>query len=950
MAAILNGQNFPPTLSSSRFATVGSCSRAVLALSLVVLLWGIGVWETPVWAQVGEPTPHSVLREDGSEAFFSENGAIATPEQLAWEGQQRYDARAFGDAAQLWQQAADAYAEAGNRTGTQQSLVNRSQALQNLGMYPQACASLLQAFQIDGADCRGEALDRTVRQLVERKEPTTPLEVVGLQSLGSVLLRQGFLDPAAAVLQLALTEAAGLPEEGATLLSWGNVEQERGNRIRDRWTYDEMAEILDRQSVSSALAPYQPALKGYRQASAAIAVPLETRVQAQLNQLSLLLDIRQWWIERTDRYLASWTRQGETDWVQHAQTFLTQLRQRLEGETESLYSQIRTELPDLPLARSAVEARLHLVGALRPMQQIEAAEPLLNEALSLSRRLRDRRSEAYALGYLGRLYGERGELEPATQLTRQALFLTQAPESDSREIAYLWQAQLGRLLVRQGDEAGAIAAYGSAFNTLQSLRADLQAVARDVQFDFRQEVKPVYRELADLLLRSTLSDAELDALFAFPASASFSPSLLAADQPSPPAIQSSPPPEPSHRLELARRTIEALQLAELDNFFQDPCSAETERVVQLDDLDPRAAVVYPIILPDRLEVIVSLPHHPLRSHAIPVDEQTVTTTLDTLYDALDNGAVDSSARNIFSTSNPSTEEVKASVQTLLPLLGQLYDWLIRPFESDLAENRIETLVFVLNDRLQRVPMAALYDGQQYLIEHYGIALAPSLQLVDPQPLPSTSLKVLAAGLSEAATVRDTVFPALANVPQELAQIEADFPDSRTLLDRDFTAAIVEERLQRSPFPIVHLATHGVFSSNPNDTFIVTGQNGSIDLTQLGHWLTAGGQRLDLLVLSACQTATGDERAVLGLAGIAVRSGAHSTLATLWPVGDASTTQLMRDFYRTLKQPQKTKVAALSQAQRSLLAYLKTHPPIQELKDLPPHPYYWSPYILVGNWL
>jgi CHAT domain-containing protein len=97
--------------------------------------------------------------------------------------------------------------------------------------------------------------------------------------------------------------------------------------------------------------------------------------------------------------------------------------------------------------------------------------------------------------------------------------------------------------------------------------------------------------------------------------------------------------------------------------------------------------------------------------------------------------------------------------------------------------------------------------------------------------------------------------------------------------------------------------------------------------------------IELLVLSACQTATGDRRAALGLAGLAVRSGARSTLATLWSVNDRSTALFMVEFYRELGQPGVTKAQAVRNAQLALLKQ-----PQYE------HPYYWAPFILLGNWL
>ena len=365
-------------------------------------------------------------------------------------------------------------------------------------------------------------------------------------------------------------------------------------------------------------------------------------------------------------------------------------------------------------------------------------------------------------------------------------------------------------------------------------------------------------------------------------------------------------------------------------------------------LIPPQTVIYPIVLPDRLEVILSVSGKSLQEVVIPISEQEVNETLDRLYDYLDNVTINDSARNILSTSNPDPRELKSNLQTLLPTFGQIYNWLIKPFETQLNSNQIKNLVFVLNGRLQRVPIAALYDGQNYLIEKYSVALVPSLQLINPQQLKNKQMKVLAAGVSEQIQVQGEFFAALVNVPKELDQIKQTFPASQKLLNQDFTAKTIQKQLKLN-FPVVHLATHGLFSSNPQKNFIITGDGQSISINELSALLKEPGKAIELLVLSACETATGDERAVLGLAGMAVRSGARSTLASLWPVGDASTAKFMGEFYQNLKKPGGKQADALRNAQVSLLESLKQNPPFPELKNLPPHPYYWAPYVLVGNW-
>lgn len=316
-------------------------------------------------------------------------------------------------------------------------------------------------------------------------------------------------------------------------------------------------------------------------------------------------------------------------------------------------------------------------------------------------------------------------------------------------------------------------------------------------------------------------------------------------------------------------------------------------------------------------MILSLPDGSLGYYSTELPESEIEDAIANLYQSLNP---------IFSN------------QQRLKLSEQLYDWLIRPAEAELAQQEIQTLAFVLDGSLRSIPMAALYDGQQYAIEKYNIALTPGLQLLPSQSLETEKLQAVVAGVSES----NQGFSALPGVKEEVTNISEQL-SSQLLLDQDFTDANLQQQLQQTDAPIVHLATHGQFSSDPDDTFIVT-WNDRIQVKDFANLLRnreAGKiSPIELMVLSACQTATGDSRAALGMAGIAVRSGARSTLATLWSVKDQSTTFLMDEFYRDLIQSESNvnKAGSLRQAQLALI----------NSEDFS-HPFYWSPFVLVGNW-
>ncbi|MFM6070495.1 MAG: CHAT domain-containing protein, partial [Dolichospermum sp.] len=188
---------------------------------------------------------------------------------------------------------------------------------------------------------------------------------------------------------------------------------------------------------------------------------------------------------------------------------------------------------------------------------------------------------------------------------------------------------------------------------------------------------------------------------------------------------------------------------------------------------------------------------------------------------------------------------------------------------------MKTLVFVLDSSLQNFPMSVLSNGQEngqpkYLIEQYNIALAPSLQLVDVQRFQRKNIPALIAGLSESRIIEGRPFGELKSVKDEINNIKSLLPNSTKLLDQEFTSNALTNRLNSSSFSIIHLATHGAFSSQPDQTFIVTSDK-KLRVNELDNLLSSRDP-VELLVLSACETLTGDKRASLGLAGIAVRAG------------------------------------------------------------------------------
>ena len=233
-------------------------------------------------------------------------------------------------------------------------------------------------------------------------------------------------------------------------------------------------------------------------------------------------------------------------------------------------------------------------------------------------------------------------------------------------------------------------------------------------------------------------------------------------------------------------------------------------------------------------------------------------------------------------------------------------------------------------------MAALYDGKQFLVAKYAVAITPSLSLTDPRPIKRDGMKVLTVGVTEAVQG----FPALPNVSAELQELQT-LLGSTTLVDREFLAANLEKKLKEEQFSIVHVASHGEFGNDVDNTFLLT-YDAKVSLDRLNQMIGVFRFRddpLELLTLSACDTAAGDDRAALGLAGMAIKAGARSALATLWNINDEATVDLVVDFYRGLKDPSISRAVALQRAQIKMLENPRYE-----------HPGFWSPFLLINNWL
>lgn len=547
-----------------------------------------------------------------------------------------------------------------------------------------------------------------------------------------------------------------------------------------------------------------------------------------------------------------------------------------------------TEATALPDSHAKARALLHLGGSYQRLDERAegpsdgrrlGAAAAFGGAAEVAERIGDRRTASYALGYLAELYERERRVEESLELTRRALFAAQ--QADAPDAAYLWQWQTGRLARAAGAMDDAIAAYRAAVASLDVLRAEGLLGRVGARGGFGAAVEPVYFGLVDLLLERAAATEDPDAYEAL--------------------------------LRESRDTVERLKRAEIRDYFEDECVAD--RPVVVPDSIPGTVVIYPIPLDDRTELITSLPKG-LVSIVVDVGREELTREVRQFRELL--GKV-------------ITRQYRRPAE-------RLYDLLVRPVEAELGDEPIDTFVFVPGGALRTVPPAALYDreARKFLIEKYAVAVVPGLTLTDPRAIDPENASIFIGGLTEAVQG----YPALPSVATEISDIREVFTGP-ALIDGDFLTRAVEKQLSEQPFRIVHIASHGEFGGRARDSFVLTFDD-RITIDELARLIEKSEVReeaLELLTLSACQTAAGDDRAALGLAGVAVRSGARSALATLWYISDEASAELVASFYRELRKPGVARAEALRRAQVRFLE----DPAFR-------HPGYWSPFLLIGSWL
>ncbi|MEM6575171.1 MAG: CHAT domain-containing protein [Pseudomonadota bacterium] len=571
------------------------------------------------------------------------------------------------------------------------------------------------------------------------------------------------------------------------------------------------------------------------------------------------------------------------------------------GKAENALAQLNRPALRDALEKALEQTLLTADPALRARLEVAAADTLLRSdetlklqnwdlnlgartaagALELARQMSSPRLSSQAAGLLGEFYLRAGRAQEALELARLATF--EAQSVGATDLTYRWQWLSGRALRASGDLPGAQAAMERALTDLSEVRSSLLTGIRGRREPFRQRVGPLFQDHADILLTQAASAA---------------------------------PDRQQQLRRRARQVIEAFKSAELQDYFLDECVVDLDIAdTALDSLDRRTAVLYPVLLNDRSEMLVSI-GGTIHQYSVPAGADQI-------------GRVAQQFRRSLERRSSHQYRVQAK---------RLYNWLVRDAEPLLKDAGVDTLVFVPDGSLRNVPLAAFHDGKQFLVERFAIATTPGLSLTDPQPIARQQPSFLLNGLTDAVQG----FPALPSVEAELASLGELFPDRVTMLkNQSFVAGNVEQEMTQRPYNIVHFASHGEFQADVSQSFLLT-YDDKLNMDQLDDFMQLrrfSDEPVELLTLSACRTAAGDDRAALGLAGIAIRAGARSALGTLWYINDRATSELITEFYGELAQGDSSKAVALAKAQRTLIADRRYQ-----------HPGYWAPFLLIGNWL
>jgi CHAT domain-containing protein len=778
-------------------------------------------------------------------------------------------------AQQTWQAAYKAYKRLNDSNGMSGSLINQSLAFQASGMYLQACQVLIEALEMKNWLCTNSFQEREY-SLKESQERLS----LALQKQPMLKVRVIGLRNLGDVLRML-----GDLEASSVVLSKSSV---MARKLSLESTFNNQL-LLSQANTQRTL--YNQAKSRYQimddpEGKQKAFIIAKSNINSAFEQYQNLRDIPvlpQLYQLSLLLEIEKWPKLTNIDIQTRRQLLKILVKQLLTTPNqfeklpviESIYAQLNFAENLTQISKNSELKKSVFSNGENPLK---AALFFAQQSRSLAQQLDNERAESYASGTVGNIYSSLGQELESRKYLQQAMGLAQSVQA--WDIAYKWQWQLGRLYQRTNDFDKATQAYKAAISTLDKVRGSILTINPEIQWEFKEKVEPVYQEYMELNLS-----------------------------------QNNP------NLEEVIKTQEKLKIAELETFLQ--CGRLTS--VSLID-SPKVAnlppIIYLIKLKNRAEAIVRTSQGSLYRHTI--DFQLLSNSIDSLISGAQN-----------------QELIGIRQSNLLVYPQAIYNLVFAPIKKYLPDSG--NLVLVLDTYFQNLPISMLYDGENYLVKHYNISIASSSNFWPSRALNPKNIRALIAGVSEIGpsfsnSLVPQSFKALPEVKKEVTSIKTKTAaGSELLLNAQFTTDDFQRKMQENQLVVVHLSTHGQFSSDPEKTFVLA-WDVPVTVKELKFLLKTERSGIDLLVLSACQTAKGDRRSALGIAGIAAQAGARSTVASLWLVEAESTTLLMEELYRGLRNGL-PKAEALRFAQLKLMSNPKYE-----------HPYFWAGFVLVGDWL
>ncbi|MEQ8996488.1 MAG: CHAT domain-containing protein [Coleofasciculus sp. B1-GNL1-01] len=628
----------------------------------------------------------------------------------------------------------------------------------------------------------------------------------------------------------------------------------------------------------------------------------------------------------------------------------------------------------------------------------ELALEFLQQALTISQSFENKPLKELFLRNMGIVYFELEQYELSWDFYQQALVIAQET-GDKRGEGHTLN-NIGYLLEAQNQPELAIIFFKQAVNVREAIRDNIKGLSQDQQESYTETIAEDYRHLADLLLQQNrileaqrvldlLKVQELDDYLnnvrGTGNTAKGVPNLPPEQQVTEnyqaildQAItlgkeltqlrqKSNRTPEEEQRIAQLVETQETI-LADFNTFIESdevealiskltPKTRKPDLVDELEDfiglqdnlknLHQNAVLLYPLILDDRIELILATPDSPPIRRTVTVTKEQLNQAIVSLHQALRNP----------------TYNAKTPAQ-------KLYNWLIKPLENDLTAADAKTLIYAPDGQLRYIPLAALHDGEQWLVERYRINNITAASLTELNTKPQSQLKILAGAFTEghySFTIGQEQFEfgGLPYAGVEVETLAATVPNTTQLFDNAFNPEDTKPKM--GDYNVLHFATHGaIVVGTPEDSFILFGDGTPVTIADVRNWNL---NNVDLVVLSACETGLGGNLGtgaeILGLGYQMQRAGARASLASLWTVDDGGTQALMNAFYAAWQGEAITKAEALRQAQIALITGDYTalgeqrgaRVAVRVRNGLKPevmnhlnHPYYWAPFILIGNGL